>query len=69
MRKHEVRLGGIYVAKVSGRLTRVRIERESRHGGWEAVNLATNRPLHIRSAARLRWEVLPVAQPSPEVKR
>ena len=63
MKKHEVRLGGIYVAKVSGTLTRVRIDRQSRYGGWEAVNLATNRPVRIRSAARLRWEVLPVAIP------
>mgnify|MGYP005850026351 CR=1 FL=1 len=60
MKKHEVRLGGLYVAKVSGTLTRVRLERESRYGGWEAVNLATGRPVRIRSAARLRWEVLPV---------
>ena len=59
MKKHEVRLGAVYVAKVSGTLTRVRIERESRSGGWEAVNMATRRPVRIRSAARLRWEVLP----------
>lgn len=59
MKKSEVRTGGVYVAKVSGTLTRVRIHRESRYGGWEATNLATNRPVHIRSAARLRWEVLP----------
>lgn len=60
MKKSEVRTGGVYVAKVSGTLTRVRIQRESPYGGWEAVNLATNRPVRIPSAARLRWEVLPV---------
>jgi hypothetical protein len=60
MKKHEVRVGSIYVAKVSGTLTRVRINQESRYGGWEGTNLATGRAVHIRSAARLRWEVLPV---------
>jgi hypothetical protein len=67
VKKHEVRIGGVYVAKVSGTLTRVRIQRESRHGGWEAVNLATHRPVRIRSAARLRWEAPPV--PSQEGAR
>jgi hypothetical protein len=70
MKKHEVRIGGVYVAKVSGALTRVRIHRESRYGGWEAVNLATNRPVRIRSAARLRSEVpAPAAPLSPEGAR
>jgi hypothetical protein len=67
MKKHHVRIGGIYVAKVSGALTRVRIDRESRHGGWEATNLSTGRPVRIRSAARLRWEITPQDAPfSPE---
>jgi len=70
MKKHEVRIGGVYVAKVSGTLARVRINQESRYGGWEATNLATNRPVRIRSAARLRWEVTPQAAPlSPEEAR
>jgi hypothetical protein len=60
MKKHEVHIGGIYVAKVSGTLTRVRINQESRYGGWEGTNLATGRPVRILSAARLRGEVLPV---------
>jgi hypothetical protein len=59
MKKRDIVIGGIYVAKVSGALTRVRINQESRYGGWEATNLGTNRPVRIRSAARLRWEVLP----------
>jgi hypothetical protein len=63
MKKHEVHIGGIYVARVSGQLTRVRINQESRYGGWEGTNLATNRPVRIRSAARLRWEVLPIPTP------
>lgn len=69
MKKNEVQLGGIYVAKVSGRLVRVRLERQSRYGGWEATNLATGRSVHIRSAARLRWEVLPVPPLPPEARQ
>ena len=54
MKKAEVELRGVYVAKVSGRLVTVRLERESPYGGWDATNLATGRAVRIRSAARLR---------------
>ena len=59
MKKADVRLGGVYLAKVSGRLTRVRLDRESPYGGWKATNLATGREVDVRTAARLRKEVLP----------
>jgi hypothetical protein len=54
MKRRDVQLGAIYLVKVSGKLTRVRLTRESPYGGWEGVNLATHREVHIRSAARLR---------------
>lgn len=54
MKKSQTKVGGIYVAKVSGRIVAVRIDRESPYGGWEATNLSTHRPIRIRSAARLR---------------
>jgi hypothetical protein len=54
MKKHEIEIGGVYVAKVSGRIAEVRIDRESPYGGWDATNLATCRAIRIRSAARLR---------------
>lgn len=54
MKKTEVELRGVYVAKVSGQLVTVRIDRESPYGGWDATNLATGRAVRIRSAARLR---------------
>lgn len=54
MKKAEVTLGGTYVAKVSGALTRVRLDYVSPYGGWVATNLATGRQVRIRSAARLR---------------
>ena len=57
MKKAEVEIGGRYVAKVSGSLVAVRIDRESPYGGWDATNLATGRAVRIRSAARLRRRV------------
>ena len=54
MRKSEVEVGGIYIAKVSGRLVKVRIDRVSPHGGWVATNLVTGRPVRIKTAGRLR---------------
>jgi len=54
MKKADVEIGGTYVAKVSGNLVAVRIDRESPYGGWDAANLATGRSVRIRTAARLR---------------
>jgi len=73
MKKHEVRIGGIYLAKVSGKLARIKIERESRYGGWTGRNLDTNRPVRIQRATRLRPaeperpEVTPPAAQKPAV--
>ncbi|MCD6404829.1 MAG: winged helix-turn-helix domain-containing protein [Planctomycetes bacterium] len=58
MKKDKVKVGGTYKAKVSGKLTEVRITGESRHGGWDAVNVLTNRTVRIKSAQRLRGEAL-----------
>jgi hypothetical protein len=54
MKKNEVKVGGTYVAKVSDRLTTVRITGESRYGGWDAVNTKTGKAVRIKSAQRLR---------------
>jgi hypothetical protein len=56
MKKHEVKIGSEYVAKVSGKLAHVRIDRENPHGGWDATNLATKKAVRIKSAQRLRAE-------------
>jgi hypothetical protein len=48
MKKDQVQIGGTYVAKVSGQLARVRIDAESRFGGWDA----TTSRLTARSASR-----------------
>jgi hypothetical protein len=63
MKKADVHIGGVYVAKVSGSLTRIRLERECEYGGWYATNLKTGREIRIRTAARLRTEVMLVQPP------
>ena len=67
MKKHEVKVGGEYIAKVSGRLAQVRIDRENPHGGWDATNLATRKAVRIKSAQRLRAEAGRKAAPAAHV--
>lgn len=57
MRKSDVKIGNVYVAKVSDKLVDVRIDGISRLGGWQATNLHTGRIIRIKSAAKLRYEV------------
>ena len=57
MKKDQVLIGRTYLAKVSGHLARVRIEAESRFGGWDATNTLTRRRVRIKSAQRLRRRV------------
>jgi len=65
MKLKDVEVGGRYTAKISGRLTTIRIEarREvsTSHGltrtVFDAVNEATGRRITIRSAQRLRQRV------------
>ena len=57
MNKKEIKIGQVYIAKVSGELASVRITGELAppRSGWIGINLATNRGVHIKSAARLRY--------------
>jgi hypothetical protein len=57
MKKGEIKIGGTYLAKVSDKVVPVRIDAESRHGGWDATNMSTNKKVRIKSAQRLRGEV------------
>ena len=74
MKKREIEIGGVYVAKVSGRLVTVHIDRESPYGGWDATNRATGRAVRIRTAGRLRRpailpeSVAPSAAPPKEAE-
>lgn len=54
MQKSDIKIGEIYCAKVSGKLAHVRVINESIYGGWNCVNLATNRKIRIKSARRFR---------------
>jgi hypothetical protein len=63
MKKNEVKVGGRYIAKVSGKLVQVRITGTSGHGGWDAVNEATGKEVRIKSAQRLRGEAGPKTAP------
>jgi len=68
MKKSEVRIGGIYAAKVSDRITEVRIDGVNPHGGWNATNLATGKNVRIKRAQRLRHEIsdAPADAPPPD---
>lgn len=57
MKRKEVAVGRTYMAKVSGRIVPVTLIAESPYGGWNGVIEETGRAVHVRSAARLRWEV------------
>ena len=57
MKKNEVKIGGVYAAKVTNKVVQVRIDAESRHGGWDATNLATGKKVRIKSPTRLRAAV------------
>ena len=54
MKKSEVKVGGVYTAKVSDRLVPVRIDSAHSRQGWNATNTATGKRVHIKSAQRLR---------------
>ena len=58
MKKNEIEIGKVYIMKVSGKLTKVRLVSESPYGGWNGLNLETNREVRIRTAAKLRKEYI-----------
>jgi len=57
MKKNEVKIGGLYTAKVSDRIVKVRIDSTNTHGGWNATNTATGKRIRVKSAQRLRKAV------------
>jgi len=54
MKKADVKIGQTYTCKVSDKLTLIRIDSTSPHGGWNATNVKTGRRVRIKSAQRLR---------------
>ena len=57
MKKNQAIIGETYTAKVSGKITTIRLLRESPYGGWDAVNTATGREVRVKTAARLRRQL------------
>ena len=53
----EVKIGRYYAAKISGKMTVIKIEAESPHGGWTGRNIFTHRTVRIKSAAKLLGDV------------
>jgi len=65
MKKDQIRLGGVYAAKVSDSVVPVRLDKESAHGGWDGTNLKTGKAVRIKSAQRLRYECDKDGKPLP----
>lgn len=57
MKRIDVKIGGTYLMKVSGKLAHVRIEHATSYGGWEGKNIRTGRTVFIRSPRKLRSRV------------
>jgi hypothetical protein len=62
MKKNEVKVGGLYHAKVSDKLVTVRIDSTHNVGGWSATNTRTGKRIRIKSAQRLRGAVTGAAK-------
>ena len=72
MKKSDVKVGRHYSAKVSDRMTTVRIDAENPRGGWDATNLRTGKKVRIKSAQRLRKcldDAAPVAAKAKEATK
>jgi hypothetical protein len=54
MKKNEIEIGGTYLAKVGARSVEVRIEGETAKGGWNAVSVASGKPVRIKDPKHLR---------------
>src|SRR5690349_19687284 len=54
MKSGEIEIGGIYTTKVGIRSVDVRIERENPKGGFDAVSVASGKPIRVKDAARLK---------------
>ncbi len=63
IKKKDVKEGNSYVAKVSGKLARIRIGPVDPKGGWFAMNLETGRQTRIKSVMKLRLDLCRPAHP------
>jgi len=68
MKKSEVKIGGTYLAKVTGKVVPVRIDAANARGGWDATNTVTKKKVRIKSAQRLRGQAATPDEPEPKAK-
>jgi len=66
VKKADVRIGGVYEARVSGKRAHVRIDYECTEGGWMGANLDSGHSIRVRTAGRLRKPV-GIAPPTSEL--
>ena len=68
MKKNEVKVGGMYRARVSDKVVTVRIDSTHTKGGWNATNTATGKRIRIKSAQRLRGAARSAAKGATKTK-
>ena len=80
MKKHEIKVGGLYTARVSGQFVTVRVDAIRASVGfhtqlqtkevtvYDVTNLSTNRKLTFRSAAKFR-HMAPIEDFSPKSEK
>ena len=66
MKRSEVLIGRTYMAKVTGKVVPVRLDASNPHGGWDGTNMATGRPVRIKSAKRLRGRARGIGRTEPK---
>ena len=54
MKKNDVKIGQVYLAKVTNQVVPVRIDATNPVNGWAATNVVTGRKVRIKSAQRLQ---------------
>ena len=65
MNKSEIRVSRLYSIKVGKHETGIRIMKERADGGWDAISIATNKPIVIKSADRILGPYNPRGKTSP----
>jgi hypothetical protein len=69
METKDIQIGKCYDIKVGKNTAAVRIMKAAPKGGWEAVNLATNNPVVIRTADRIVGPHNPKADKTPKASK
>ena len=66
MKKADVKIGKVYMVTVSGNRARVRLTNENPDGGWDGLNLDTNRKVRVKTAGRLQMQIADPDAPASE---